>query len=56
MLRLEKLVKGEWIFCTEIPSREAWENAKATGERVRLIDSDTKIVVLEYVPKEHKGA
>lgn len=51
-LRLEKLVKGKWVFVTTTPSNDAWENAKATGERVRLIDPQTKTVVLEWCPRK----
>lgn len=50
-LVLEKLVCGEWIFVADVPSNEAWEIAKATGEKVRLIDKQTKTVVLEWSPK-----
>jgi hypothetical protein len=55
MLRLEKLVKGRWIFCADVPSNDAWEAAKATGEKVRLIDEATKTVVLEFTPRVRKS-
>lgn len=55
MLKLEKLVEGEWVFVTETPSNDAWENAKATGERVRLIDPRTKTVILEWLPRKTKS-
>lgn len=55
-LHLEKLVKGVWIFVADVPSQEAWENAKATGEQIRMIDPKTKTVVLEYTPKKRAEA
>lgn len=50
-LVLEKLVDGKWVFVADVPSNEAWETAKATGEKVRLIDKQTKTIVLEWSPK-----
>lgn len=55
-LHLEKLVNGHWIFVADVPSQEAWENAKATGDQVRLIDPKSKTVVLEYTPRRARGA